>query len=217
MAGVRGLLAVIVVVMLAAACAESVGGEGLAETGADQAGTDSSANGSAETVVSDETTTTSSTIATTTTVAVTTTTITPSGVAFASRIEADGRAVDPGIEFSPDVNNLYAVFQPGRVPPGLEVNVEDPDDGAYYAYLRPTPESRLSTFGWRWFHQGQSVVEYEADVTGGFFWLERLDRSDAGIFGGDVSVTGMGPGEYLVEFTVSGNPLFSERFTISRS
>jgi hypothetical protein len=54
----------------------------------------------------------------------------------------------------------------------------------------------------------------EVDTTQPMFWLERYDRSDAGVFGGDPAVTGLGTGEYIVEFTSYGETMFEERFTI---
>lgn len=174
-----------------------------------------SQEGLAETAVSSTTTTLATTTTSTTEPVTTSDTITVSGVAFASQIESNGRAVDPGIEFPSDVNHLYAVFQSDKLPRGLALDVDEPQDGSYYAFLRPSGDSSVPFFGWRWYYQGQPVVEYEADTSGGLFWLERLDRADTGIFGGDVAITGMGPGQYLVEFTASGNTMFSESFTIA--
>ena len=185
------------------ACAGSTPSEpqqGLAESGA-------SATESTPTI---EGTTTSTTEVTTTRE-----TITVSGVAFASQIEADGRAVDPGVEFIPGVNRLYAVFKADKLPRGLEVNVDQPEEHSYYAFLRPSSDSPLASFGWRWFYQGQLVVEFEPDIRRGLFWLERSDQAEAAIFGGDIAVTGMGSGDYVVEFTTGGNTLFSESFTIA--
>lgn len=211
MAGIRGVLAALVVVLVAAGCAGS-DETGVAISGAESTETTEATETSEATA--QETTSTTGQEETTTTEP-TTTTLTASGVAFASEISADGRAVDPGIEFSAGVNNVYAVFQADRLPPGIEVDVDDPEAGSYYAFLRPSASSSLSTFGWRWSYRGREVVEYEPDVTGGTFWLQRQDQSAAGIFGGDIAITGMGPGEYLVEFTASGNALFNESFTVA--
>ncbi|MEM7340809.1 MAG: hypothetical protein AAF467_19285 [Actinomycetota bacterium] len=95
------------------------------------------------------------------------------------------------------------------------MSADDLDPDAYYAYLQPSDDSALTTFGWRWFHDGELVVDYETDLaTDAFFWLERFDRSEAGIFGAADS-TGMGPGRYDVEFITNGNALFTESFTVS--
>lgn len=142
--------------------------------------------------------------------------LTASGVAFASAITATGEAIDPGTTFPAEVNRLYAVFRADSLPPGLEVAVDAPADDGYYAYLRTTDASALSTFGWRWLYEGDLVVEYEAEAAASeFFWLERFDPAETGVFGGNVAATGLGPGRYTVEFTVSGNALFEESFTIT--
>lgn len=210
MAGMKGVLAALVVMLVAAACA-GTDDTGVAVSGAESTET-TGATETSETTAPETTTTVQEE---TTSTEPTSTTLTASGVAFASEVSADGRAVDPGIEFSADVNNVYAVFQADNLPPGLEVDVDEPEAGAYYAFLRPSASSSLSTFGWRWSYRGRRVVEYEPNVTGGTFWLQRQDQSAAGIFGGDIAITGMGAGQYLVEFTASGNALFNESFTVA--
>ena len=220
------LLAVLALALVAAACGEDTA-TGLAETSADGPDTQESdtqesdargADGETGTTTTTEATTTTTSEPTTSTTAAATTTeppLTASGVAFASAINATGKAIDPGVEFPATVSRVYAVFHAESLPRGLELNVDDIHPDGYYAYLRTSASSNLSTFGWRWFHNGEMVVEYEADAAASeFFWLERFDRSGAGIFGAPAA-TGMGPGLYTVEFTVSGNALFEESFTIT--
>ncbi|MCB0064195.1 MAG: helix-turn-helix transcriptional regulator, partial [Caldilineaceae bacterium] len=71
------------------------------------------------------------------------------GLVFATHITPEGRAIDPGTTFAPNVADLYAVFRADSTIPGTTVSVEDPAPDAYYAYLRINDEPTISTLGWR--------------------------------------------------------------------
>lgn len=126
------------------------------------------------------------------------------GLRFATQIGPDGRAVDPDTTFPVAAQDFYAVFRPGEVPPGVAVAVENPDPNAYYAFLRPATGSNLSTFGWRWYKNGEIVNEYEADATVVPFWLQRYAGSDGSVFS-----TLAGPGTYRIVILLDGNPSVS--------
>lgn len=133
------------------------------------------------------------------------------GLLFATRIAADGRALDPGATFEADITDLYAVFLANAAPPGLAVDVEDPVEGAYYAYLKVKEEATLAAFGWRWILDGAVVAEYLTDVEPGVgVWLQRFDYGGSGMFSGDP----LGPGTYTVVILLGGNPALSGEFTI---
>jgi hypothetical protein len=117
-------------------------------------------------------------------------------------VAANGQALDPGTTFPQQISALYAVFRPDLVPPGMQVNVATPTPTAYYAYLKVQAGAPLSTFGWRWSHQGQVVNEYVAAIhPGQVVWLERFDPHGGALFGGD-----LGPGTYTIDLLLDGNP-----------
>ncbi|MCB0060579.1 MAG: helix-turn-helix transcriptional regulator, partial [Caldilineaceae bacterium] len=60
------------------------------------------------------------------------------GLVFATKITPEGRALDAGTTFAPNIADLYAVFRPDSTIPGTTVNVADPDPQAHYAYLKIT-------------------------------------------------------------------------------
>lgn len=135
----------------------------------------------------------------------------PSGVVFASKIEANGQAIDPGTIFADSVKNIYAVFRSNMAPPGLTINAESVIEGGYYAYLRVAEDAPLSKFGWTWYHNGEELVNYQPIAEPGeILWLHRWDTSEGGIF----SNGKFSPGKYSVVILISGNPAMSGEFTI---
>jgi serine/threonine protein kinase len=134
----------------------------------------------------------------------------PSGLMFATQVGPNGQAVDPGTRFPAKVKNLYAVFEPGKAPPGTRVNVDQPAKDAHYAYLKVKDDSPLSKVGWRWYRNNRVVNEYETQVQPGFeFWLQRFDYGEQGIFHDE-----LGPGEYTVVILLGGNPALSTELQI---
>lgn len=140
-------------------------------------------------------------------------TLTPvpvSGFVFATQIMANGQAIDPGTTFPANVKDLYAVFRPDVVPPGLKVNADNPASGAHYAYLKVKEGSTISSFGWRWYFKGEVINEYQTEVgPGSEIWLQRFDYSEEGIFHDQ-----LGPGTYTIVVLLGGNPALSSELTI---
>ncbi len=132
------------------------------------------------------------------------------GLIFASKIEANGEAIDPSTTFSQNVSDLYAVFRSDMAPPGMKINVMNPNEGAYYAYLKVNDGASVSNFGWRWYRDGQVVNEYQMEVgSGKGVWLQRWDYSGNGVFGGE-----LGPGTYTIVILLDGNPAMSSELII---
>ena len=134
----------------------------------------------------------------------------PRGLIFATKIEANGQAIDPGTIFSQNITDLYAVFRTNMAPPGMKVNVENPQEGAYYAYLQVNDAAALSSFGWHWYRDGQVVNSHEEVVGPGIgVWLQRYDYDGQGIFSGE-----LGPGTYTIVILLDGNPAMSAELII---
>lgn len=136
------------------------------------------------------------------------------GLVFASKIEANGQAIDPRTTFSQNITDLYAVFRSDMTPPGMIVNVDSISDGAYYAYLKLTEASSLSEFGWQWYRKsaGEKVLEYEMPTKGKKnLWLQRYKYSGNGLFGE------LGPGTYTIVILLDGNPALSSELIIESS
>ncbi|MGI9547938.1 MAG: adenylate/guanylate cyclase domain-containing protein [Flavobacteriaceae bacterium] len=134
----------------------------------------------------------------------------PKGLIFATKVEANGQAVDPSTTFSQNITDLYAVFASNMAPPGMKINVEDPQEGAYYAYLKVTDASTISKFGWRWYFNGEVVNEHEMELKpGNGVWLQRWDYSGDGVFSGD-----FGPGKYTIVILIDSNPAMSAELII---
>jgi hypothetical protein len=91
----------------------------------------------------------------------------PKGLIFATKVEANGQAIDPKNTFPQDITDLYAVFRTNRAPSGMKVNVENPKEGAYYAYLQINDKASLYYFGWRWRKNGKVVNKYDMKVRAG--------------------------------------------------
>lgn len=122
---------------------------------------------------------------------------------FASKVAANGQALDPGAAFKGGITELYAVFPAGMAPPGTVLSEENPDDGAYYAFLRPDPDRPITRIGWRWIFEGEVVNEYEMDVTDGSdFWLSSFNYEPGGLFGNQQFPYGT----YTVVILLGGNP-----------
>ena len=138
----------------------------------------------------------------------------PSPLVFATKVATNGQAIDPGKTFPRHIRDLYAVFRADMAPPGMKVNVGNPTTDAYYAYLKVKDNSPVSSFGWRWYHDGRVINEYETEVQpGDEIWLQRYDYSGDGIFGGD----DLGPGTYTTGILLGGNPAMSAELTIKPS
>lgn len=136
----------------------------------------------------------------------------PRGLIFATKIEANGQAIDPNTTFSQNITDLYAVFPTSMAPPGMKVNVEIPKEGAYYSHLKVIDETSLSSFGWRWYRDGKEVNYYEMSTKSGKknFWLKYSDyESPGGIFNGKFS-----PGTYTIVILLDGNPAMSAELKI---
>lgn len=135
------------------------------------------------------------------------------GILFATQIMPDGRAVNPGTIFPTTIADLYAVF-PSRGPlPGTTINVTDPEASAYYAYLKIKADSNLKRLGWRWYHNGTVVNDFEMDVRpGSEVWLQRFDYESDGIF----SQPPFGRGNYRIVILLGGNPAISAELTITK-
>ena len=135
------------------------------------------------------------------------------GLIFATKVEANGQAIDPNNTFPQNITDFYAVFRSNMAPPGMKINVEEPVDGAYYAYLKVVDGSSISKFGWRWYREGQRVLEFEMDVKSGEgVWLQRYNYSGDGVFSGDFS-----PGRYTIVILIDGNPATSAELIITPS
>jgi hypothetical protein len=133
------------------------------------------------------------------------------GLLFASQIDPDGKAIDPGNTFQASVTEIYAVFPGGKAPPGTAIGVDNPEEGAYYAFLKIDDSSDLASIGWRWVYQGSTVNEYETEPVGGaVVWLSTYSYVEGGIFNGDP----LGPGKYTVIVTLAGNPFLSAELAI---
>jgi hypothetical protein len=125
------------------------------------------------------------------------------GFLFATQITPDGIAIAPAATFPPTVKQIYAVFQPGRTPPGLQVSHPAPQADQYYAYLAPAGQQRPASIGWRWFFQGELVNEYETSTDVGYLWLSVHSQSATGLFEGILGSDGV----YEVVITIAGNPV----------
>ncbi|WP_028873128.1 toll/interleukin-1 receptor domain-containing protein [Psychroserpens burtonensis] len=136
------------------------------------------------------------------------------GLVFASKIEANGQAIDSGTTFSQNINNLYAVFRSNMTPPGMLVNADSISDGKYYAYLKLTEMSSLSEFGWQWYRKsdGEKIVEYNPPTKDKKnFWLQRYGTIGKSVF------SEFGPGTYTIVILLDGNPALSSDLTIEPS
>ncbi|WP_027075629.1 adenylate/guanylate cyclase domain-containing protein [Maribacter antarcticus] len=136
----------------------------------------------------------------------------PRGLIFATKVEANGQAIDPSNTFSENITDLYAVFRTNMTPPGMKVNVENPKEGAYYTYLQINDKASLSSFGWRWYKDGIVVNNHNMEVGAGKnFWLQRWNYDDEkGIFGED-----LGSGTYTIVILIDGNPAMSADLIIT--
>lgn len=136
-------------------------------------------------------------------------TLTPTPLApllFASRVAANGQALDPGAAFKAGITDLYAVFPASDSPPGTIISETNPDEGAYYAFLRADPERPITRIGWRWIYEGEVVNEYEVDVEpGSDFWLSAFNYEQGGLFGNQQFPYGT----YRVVILLGGNPSVS--------
>jgi len=137
--------------------------------------------------------------------------VSPPGLVFASKIEADGRAVNPDTIFSQNITDIYAVFHTNMLPPSMVINADSLVQGSYYTYLKVKQEATVSKFGWRWIKDGKVVNEYQTDVEpGSGVWLQRWDYDGEGIFHGD-----LGPGTYRIVILLDGNPALSSELVIT--
>jgi hypothetical protein len=135
----------------------------------------------------------------------------PAGLLFASKIAANGLALDPGSEFQTGITDLYAVFPAGMTLPGTFISADNPQVGSYYAFMRVKPDSDISQIGWRWLYQGAVVNEYEMDVApGNDFWLSYANPQNGGIFG----TAPFGVGKYTIAITMGGSPIISGELVI---
>lgn len=132
---------------------------------------------------------------------------TPSpGLLFATKIAADGKAIDPGSRFSANISEIYAVFPAASVPPGMLINVAEPDEEGYYAFMKVNNANTIKTVGWRWIYQGKTVNDYQVIVApGDVIWLNFFNYNPGGIFGND----DFGPGTYKVVITLGDDPALS--------
>ena len=132
------------------------------------------------------------------------------GLVFASKIEANGQAIDPKTTFPANISDLYAVFRSNMAPPGMKINVDNVKEGDYYAYLKVTDNSSISNLGWRWYFNGEKVNEHSIQLNSGEgVWLQYWDYSVNGIFGGK-----FGPGTYTIVILLDGNPAMSSELII---
>lgn len=133
------------------------------------------------------------------------------GLLFASKIAANGLALDPGSEFPKGITELYAVFPAGMPLPGTIISANNQKEGSYYAFMRVEPGSSTTRIGWRWIYQGAVVNDYEMDVApGNDIWLSYSNPQAGGIFGS----APYGPGKYTIVITMAGNPLISSDLVI---
>ena len=130
---------------------------------------------------------------------------------FATQIYPDGRAIDPGNEFTADITDIYAVFRPDSTIPGTVIGAANPDPEAYYAYLTITGDPIISKFGWRWYCNGEMVNDFSMDVRPRMtVWLQKFGYEEGGIFGSEPS----GVGHYRVVILLGGNPAISAPMSI---
>lgn len=133
-----------------------------------------------------------------------------SGLVFATKIEANGEALNPGTSFSQDITDLYAVFRADMAPPGMAVNVDNPIEGRYYSHMKVIDTTNISSFGWRWYFHGKEVNNYDQPVTiNKNYWLKYSDYRGMGIFGGDFS-----PGAYTIAILLDGHTVMSSELMI---
>lgn len=133
------------------------------------------------------------------------------GLVFATKITPEGRALNPGTIFAPNIADLYAVFRPDSTIPGTVVNVDAPDPTAHYAYLRISDGPTISRLGWRWYYNGDVVNEFEMKVQpGNIVWLQCFSYENEGIF----CAPPFGLGEYRIVILLGGNPALSSRIEI---
>lgn len=134
------------------------------------------------------------------------------GLVFATKIAANGLALNAGTEFPANISDLYAVYLPGMTPPGTEVNVPDPIANAYYAYLKVRGDATMASIGWRWYYEGEVVNEYQTTTKpGNTIWLQRYGYGKGGIFNGEPFC----PGAYKIVILLGGNPALSSDLTIT--
>jgi len=131
------------------------------------------------------------------------------GLAFATQITPDGVAVDPAHTFPVTARMIYAVFAPGKTPPGLQVYHPNPEEGKYYAYLQAAGGIKPTTIGWQWRFQGTLVNEYETPTDSGYLWLAVNSQASQGLFEGVLG----GAGVYDVVITLAGNPAIHAQLT----
>jgi hypothetical protein len=133
------------------------------------------------------------------------------GLLFASKIAANGLALDPASEFQTGITDLYAVFPAGMTLPGTFISADNPQAGSYYAFMQVEPGSTITRIGWRWIYQGAVVNEYEMDVaSGNDIWLSYTNPQNGGIFG----AAPFGAGKYTIVITMGGSPLISGELVI---
>jgi len=133
------------------------------------------------------------------------------GLVFATKITPEGRALNPGTTFAPNIADLYAVFRPDSTIPGTVVNVDEPDPTAHYAYLRISDSPTISRLGWRWYYNGDVVNEFEMNVQpGNIVWLQCFSYENEGIF----CAPPFGLGDYRIVILLGGNPALSSRIEI---
>ena len=129
---------------------------------------------------------------------------------FATKIMPDGKALDPTNVVDVGVTDLYAVFSPMHPLLGTEVAVDAPDPEAYYAFLKLNYVYKQ--MGWKWFLEGETVMEFEMDVKRySVVWLNAYRYSGTGIFGGEDRLQ---RGVYSILVTVSGNPLVTSTLSV---
>jgi hypothetical protein len=143
--------------------------------------------------------------------AVVATAVTEMGFAFASQIAADGMALDPGTTFAPTVKEIYAVFQVGRTPPGVNISHPNPTAGAYYAFLERADTASPAKIGWQWFLNEDLLNEYETSLHSGYLWLSLYAQGERGLFEGSFGP----PAPYDVRITLDGNPALRAQLVIS--
>lgn len=128
---------------------------------------------------------------------------------FASKIAADGEAIDPSDTFSTSITDLYVVFPESAMPAGLAPNSEKPVAGAYYAHFKRNGVTPINTFGWRWLKDGRQLFEFFAEPAMPPFFLKRFDYNGKGIFGE------WGAGDYIVVLLMNGAPMYSGQLHIT--
>ena len=132
------------------------------------------------------------------------------GLLFASQVAANGQAIDPGNRFKQTVSEIYAVFPADMPPPGTQINVTEPEEGAYYAFLKINANSNVASIGWRWILDGDTVNEFSTEVSpNDEIWLSSYNY-EQGVF----STENLGPGTYRVIILLGGNPVVSGEMII---